>query len=1070
MLRFLLGLFALASSLAWAQLATLTGQVTDQSGAVVPNASVTITNTETGTKLAITTNSAGSYVMPFLQPGYYKLTVELTGFRTAVRPDIKLDVNQTARVDFVLQPGTISETVEVTAAAPLLQTESPSLGAQIENKTVVGLPLNGRDYTQLVTLSPGATPNHYSRASNGFSLNGGVTLQTTLLLDGTDNTNYEIGTDSGNMNALNPSVDAIQEFKVETANFSAEYGRSANGIVNVSIKSGTNAYHGNAFEFLRNDALDANDYFANRSGLARPPLRRNQFGATLGGPIVKNHTFFFLSYQGTRQTSSKTVAVTVPTGQMASGGFASAIYDPLTVVNGVRQQFPGNTIPASRLDPVGAKLAALYPKPNLPGNVNNFSANQGITSNADELDARFDQQFTQHDTAFFRYSRGTGQNEQSSIFDAPGNGSDGTLNSWPYVKPLRAWSFAAGETHIFSSTMINDVHIGYTHNASNQLATATQPLFSEFGFKGIPPSDEIKGLPAITVTGFSALGDRQWAPNLKQVQVAQLSDTASWNHGNHNLRFGGEIRYTYNFAYSANFPRGAMGFNGQFTSRVPGQGLGSAIADLLLGQTYTASLGTFQVAHLRNHYYGLFINDSWKITRKLTMTIGLRYDLQTPLWERDDNQANFDYEAGSPTFGTLIPAKSGDIRNRSFVNLDKNNFAPRLGLAYQLTPATVVRTAFGIFYGFPGYVGNNDSGTANPPYLVNVTVPSPTTASVSSVVLATGYPPGLVSPSNLNNPSVYSISSAFPMPVVSQWNFSVQRQFTNSMSATAAYVGSGSSYLSGLNDINAPVPGPGAVNPRRPFTTFGQVEYQSPYGHSTYHALQMSFEKRFSRGIATTASYTYSHSIDNVLNHEDNVGGSFPQNPRDLAAERASSGYDIRHRFVTSVVYELPVGKNGGFLGGSRVTRAALGGWQTGGIFVAQAGYPVTATINPSPANSTGPARPDQVCGANLPGGERDAYRWFDTSCFKPAAQFTYGNAARGVIRAPGLVNLDFIVNRNFHFTERRYIEFRTEFFNFSNSAHFNAPNAVIGTAPAGRITTTTTPNRQIEFGLKVWF
>lgn len=1053
-------LTAIACGCVWAQTATMTGEVKDPTGAVVPGARVTIGNMQTGTKTSVTTNSAGTYVIPFLQPGLYRLSVDVTGFRTAVRPDIKLDVDQTARMDFVLQPGSVSETVDVTATAPLLQTESPSLGAQIETKTVESLPLNGRDYTQLVTLSPGATPNHYSRANNGFSLNGGVTMQTTLLLDGTDNTNYEIGTDTGNINALNPSVDAIQEFRVETANYSAEYGRSANGIVSVTLKSGTNALHGDVYDYLRNDALDANDWFANRAGLSRAPLRRNQFGGTLGGPIVKNRTFFFVSYQGTRQASSNTVTVTVPTQQMAAGNFGNInVKDPLT-----GQQFPGNIIPTSRFDLVGAKLAALYPLPNLPGTVNNYSTNQGVTNNADELDARFDQQFTEHDNAFFRYSRGTGQISQNSLFAAPGNGTTGALGSWPYVEPLRAWSMAAGETHIFTSALVNDLHVGYTHNSSNQLDTATENLYDQFGIQGVPPSPLINGLPAITVTGFSGLGDRQWAPNLKQVQVVQLNDTVSWNHGSHNIRFGGELRYTYNYAFSSNMPRGVFAFNGQFS--------GSAFGDLLLGQTSSASLGTFQIAHLRSRYYGVFVNDSWKVTPKLTVNLGLRYDLQTPWWDRDNFQANFDDDAASPTFGTLVPAKSGDLKSRSFVNLDKNNFSPRVGFAYQLTPKTVLRSAFGIFYGFPGYTGNNDTGTANPPNLINITLTSPTTSKVSSVVLSKGFPVGLLSPTNLANPNIFGIAANFPMPTINQWNFSVQRQITGTMSATVAYVGSSSSYLSGLNDINQPTPGTGAVNPRRPFQQWGQIEYQSPYAHSSYEGLQASFEKRFSRGIVATGSYTYSHSLDNVLNHEDGVGGAFPQDRTNSDAEKASSGFDIRHRFVTSLVYELPVGKQGGFLGGSALTRTLFHGWQTGGIFVAQTGYAFTPTVSPNPANTTGPARPDRICDGNLDSGQRSVDQWFQTSCFKPAAAFTFGDSGRDVLVAPGLVNLDFLLQRNFYYRENRYVEFRTEFFNVTNSAHFNAPNAVIGTAPAGKITTTLpgAPDRQIEFALKLWF
>ncbi len=1067
-------LMLLGAVQAIAQTSQVTGVVQDPTKAVVAGATVIALNASTGLRRQTQSNASGVYAIPSLQPGTYELDVTKQGFKPVSQTGLTLEVDQVARLDFHLELGGTTETVSVTGAPALMQTETASLGQEIDNRRVVTLPLNGRDYTQLVTLSPGASPNNYSRASNGFSLNGGTTLQTTILLDGTDNTNYEIGLDSANINALNPSVDALQEFKVETANYSAEFGRSANGVISATIKSGTNAFHGDVFEFLRNDVLDANDFFANAGGLSRQPLRRNQFGGTLGGPIVRNHSFFFASYQGTRQSQSYSGLTTVPTGSAASGSFGtSTIYDPLNVVNGVRQQFSNNVIPTSRLDPVGLKLASLYPPPNLPGARNNYAYSQPATNDANELDLRFDQQIATSDTFFARYSRGWAQLNQGSVFAAPGNGGSGNIGAvggFPSDKPLTAWSVATGETHLFTPNLVNDFHAGYSDNSSNQLTLANRPLFADFGLQGIPPFANVNGLPDITVTGFSALGDRTFSPNLKHVQVAQINNTVSWNHGKHDFRFGGEFLKTYNFADSANLPRSSFTFSGQFTSRVPGQGTGSAIADLLLGQTASAGLGTFQLAHLRSLYYGFFINDSWKVSPSVTINLGIRYDLQTPLWERDNRQANFIIDPSNAQYGSLVTAQGGSILGRTFSNLDTNNISPRVGLAWKWNDKTVVRAGFGIFYGFSGYIGNNDSGTANPPYLTNVTTPSPTTAAVSSISLAKGFPPGFVDPAKVANPNLFGISTNYPMPTVDQWNFSVQRQAGKANTLTVSYVGSSSSDLPGLVDINQPTPGPGAVNPRRLFPTVGQVEYESPYGHSTYHALQSSFERRFSQGLSLTGSYTWSHALDNVHNHEDSVGGAFPQDPHDWAAEKSSSGFDLRQRFVLSAIYELPFGRPGGFLSGNKVLKAIVSGWQAGGIFVAQTGYPVSPSISPNPANSTGTARPNAICGANLPSGKRSIEEWFNVACFQPATAYQYGNAGRNIILAPGLINLDFLGARSFHFTETRYIEFRAEFFNFTNTAHFGAPNTTIGTAQAGSITATGSPSREIQFGLKVWF
>ncbi len=1066
---FALILFALYSSLAFAQTASIQGSVTDQSGAVVPNATITVANTDTGVRQTTTTNGQGIYVVPFLQPGNYSVKVERQGFEAATRPGVKLVINQSAGIDFTLQLGSSTQTVAVSADAEILQTQDASVGQDVDSKTISTLPLNGRDYTQLVTLAAGAAPNTNSRAKNGFTLNGSRTFQNTILLDGIDNNNYILGTDTGNINALTPSVDAIQEFKLETGNYGAQYGRAAGGVIIVSIKSGTNALHGSAFEYLRNDKLDANDFFANRNGLKRPPLRRNQFGATLGGPVVKNRSFFFVSYQGERQTSSSSGATTVPTPAMVHGDFSgvASVYNPFALVNGKRQQFPNNMIPTNLLDPSGAKLAALYPAPNLSGLVNNYGFNQPLTLNADELDSRFDEQITSKDLAFFRYSRGITESDQGSVFASPGNGGSG-FGQYPLNQPIRGWSAATGETHIFSPTVVNEFHAGYTHLDSTQIGPETEPLFGQFGIGGVPPLDGLNGLPQITLAGFSSLGSRNFNPNPKLVQVSQLNNTVSWIKGKHNLKAGFQMLLTHNYAGTSNNARGSMNFNGQYTSETPGKGTGSAIADLLLGQTNTAAISTPLIGRLRNRYYGFFIDDTWRLTAKLTLNAGVRYDLQTPLFERDDHIGNFDLDQSSATYGTLVAASSGGIASRSFVQLDKNNFAPRLGLAYQVTPKTVVRGAFGIFYGGLGYQDIAHSGSANPPYFLSVSIPSATNSALSNMVVSNGYPAGILVPANVQNPNLFSIASSYPMPATDQWNFSVEQQIPANVVVTLAYVGSSTSHLMGDVDLNAPPPGPGAINPRRPFPQFGTIVYQSTYGHSTYNGLQLTVQRRFTKGFSLLSTYTWSHSLDNVLNNEDGVGGSVTQDPHNTAAEKSSAGFDVRHRFVSSVIYEVPLGRSGHLLGDHALSRAVLGGWQLGGILVAQSGHPLTPGVSPNPSNSTTPERPDRVCDGNTGNGNID--QWFQVSCFALPAAYTYGNSARGTILSPGLVNFDGMLARSFAIGERVRLDFRAEAFNLTNSAHFGAPNTTIGTAQVGKITSTASPNRQLQFAARLVF
>jgi hypothetical protein len=1056
---------------AYGQTASLQGRITDQTGAVVPQARVTATNLGSGVNVSSTTNEQGAYNIPFLQPGIYTVTAEKQGFRAVVRSNVRLAIDQTAGIDMSLQVGEANQTVDVQAGAELLQTQTALVGQDIDTKTVSTLPLNGRDYTQLVTLGAGATPNGYSRAKNGFSLNGSQTFQNAMLLDGIDNNNYILGTDTGNINALTPSIDAVQEFRVESGNYGAQYGRAAGGVVIVSIKSGTNQFHGSAFEFLRNDALDANDFFANRSGLRKPPLRRNQFGGTFGGPIIRNHSFFFVSYQGERQTSSQSGVTTVPGPSMVEGNFSglAPIYNPFNVVNGVRQQFPGNVIPANLLDPVGLKLAALYPAPNLPGLVSNYGYNQRFIFNTDQLDSRFDEQISNKDLAFFRYSRGVVENDQGAVFAPPGSGGSG-FGQYPLNQPSRAWSMVIGETHIFSAALVNEVHAGYTHLDSDQVGPEDQPLFEQFGIKGVPPLPGLNGLPQIAVSGYSVLGDRNFNPNPKLVQVGQFNDTASWNRGNHSLKFGFQLLLTHDYAGTSNNARGSMAFSGQFTSQTPGVGSGSAIADLLLGQTNTAAITTPLVGRLRHRYYGIFINDNWRITPKLTLDFGLRYDLQTPMFERDNRMTTFDLNPQSPTYGTLVPAKDGDIQSRAFSALDTNNFAPRLGVAYQITPKTVVRSAFGIFYGGLGYQDIAHSGSANPPNFLSVTIPSATNASMSGLVASNGYPPGILTVQNVVNPNLFSLAPSLAMPATDEWNLSIERQLPGNNVLTMAYVGNSTSHLMADGDLNAPAPGAGAINPRRPFPQSGNIIYQSGYAHSTYHGLQATFQRRFSNGFSLLSTYTWSHSLDNVLNNEDSVGGSIPQDAHNTRAEKTSSGFDIRHKFVASAIYDIPLGRPNHWLGSSAAGRAILGGWQLGGIFVAQGGRPLTLTTSPNPANTTTPERPNRVCDGNLGGDQRTVDQWFQVSCFALPAPYTYGNASRGVIRAPGLVNLDALIARNFRIRERITLEFRSEFFNITNSAHFGAPGLTIGTAQAGRITADASPNRQIQFALRLVF
>lgn len=1066
---FLFVLFLVFTVGALSQTAQVSGRISDASGAVVPGAQISLTNQANGFKRDTVTNGEGYYRIPLLQPGTYEINVRKDGFKPIVQGNVTLNVEQVARLDFTLQTGAVSETITITSDVPLLNRETSSVGQIVDNKTVVTLPLNGRNYSQLAVLAPGATPNPGSRTEDGFSLNGNRLFQNSYQVDGADNNNYIFGVDTNTTQALRPSVDAIQEFKVETANYSAEHGRAAGGVISVAIKSGTNELHGSAFEFLRNDALDATNFFANRNRLRKPPLRYNQFGGTIGGPVWKDHTFFFFSYQGTRIRRSNTAVVTVPTADQKRGIFGTTnIYDPANVVAGARVQFANNRLPEARLDPVGKRIAALYPDPNQAGTVNNYASNQRESDNADQFDVRGDHAFSDRDKIFTRFSRSDRESLRSSIFAAPGNG--GAFGTLPLrVIPI-AWSVAGGYTRVFSSAMVNELRINFTKNDSDQLTTAEKSLYADFGIKGVPQYEGLTGLPTFNVTNYTGLGDRTFTPNPKQAKIFQINDGVSWTKGAHGLKFGGEFWRMLGYAGTSNQSRGTFTFNGQFTSRVPGTGTGNAIADLLLGQASAALITTQQIVYMSANNYGVYLQDNWKVSPRLTLNLGLRYEYTARFRERDQRHASFDLNPGSPTYGTVVLAKDGSHLDETFSNPDRNNFAPRLGFAWQVTDKTVVRGGGGLFYGGVGYYAVGQTTAASPPFFLSINFPTASTAAVSSVVLSTGFPADALSPTRAVNPAVGAQLRNYPFPTVYQGNLSIERELFGGFVGTIGYVTNSTTHLNGQIDMNAPVPGAGAVNPRRPFPTYGAINLFTGFGHSSYHSFQAKVERRFRNGFSLLSAYTWSHALDNTQDTEDTTSATIPQNQFNTNAEKGDSTYDLRHRWVNSVIFDLPFGREGNLGGGSSLARALFGGFQVGGIFVAQGGQPVNPSVAGNPANTTNPTRPNRLANGNLSRSSRTVDRWFDPAAFALPAAFTYGNSGRNVIRAPGLVNLDLLVGRNFIFTETKRLEFRGEFYNFTNSVHFGRPNAVIGSPQAGTITKTSLPNRQIQLGLRLVF
>ena len=752
---------------------------------------------------------------------------------------------------------------------------------------------------------------------------------------------------------------------------------------------------------------------------------------------------------------------------MRQGNFGSkAVYDPLTAAGGVRTQFANNTIPASRIDPVAAGLLPLIPLPTQAGTTNNYASNQSVVDNADQVDLRMDQALGQVSRMFFRYSWQDRSIDTAGLFDTDGLGGTTFGNEALLVTP-QAWSVAGGVTHVMSGTKLNEVRFGITQNKSGQETGVTESLFDDYGIKGVPDASRLDGLTSFAIDNYFRFGSRTFTPNDKFVRIVQFNDTFSWTLSNHTLKFGGEVRLRKSTTDSGFSARGSMTFNGQFTSRVPGTGVGDPFADFMLGQTSATGLSTFQVAGLSDTYGGVFAEDVWRLTSKLTLNIGMRYEVQTPPVEKEDQMSNFDANPGSPTYGTMVNAMDGSYADRAFMELDTNNFSPRIGLAYSLDPKTVLRSSYGVFFGGLGYMGNAQLGVSNPPYFTNVARNTASTAPVSVVVLANGFPADMLDPNKVTNPTVVSLPEDSPLSRTQQWNLTAERELPWSLAVSLSYIGSRTNDIRSQNDINQPVPGAGALNPRRPFPTFGTINEFASWGSAAYDALQAKVERRFTNGFSFLSSYTWSHALNDSSDGEDTLAGVSltPQDPNNKDAEWASSNTDVRHRFVTSFIYDLPIGDSG-----PDAVRVLLRDWQVGGVFTAQSGVPLTPTVSPNPANTTGTERPNRIGDGNLPSDQRSIDHWYDVSAFATPAQFTYGNAGRNLVTAPGIVNMDLLIARAIQLPGRYRLDLRGEVYNIANAVHLGRPEMNILSPSAGRITSTARPPRQIQIGARLSF
>jgi len=1077
MRRLELGLvFATISLLAQVDTGAISGVVSDASGAVVPGAKVTITGVDTGLQTALVTNAAGFYAAPALRPGLYRVSAAASGFRAETRTGIELRVQERLELDFRLEVGATATEVTITSAAPLLESETSSVGQVIPERTINDLPLNGRTFIQLATLVAGALPSNRTAERDNFVANGARPIQNSYLLDGVENKNRILGFDRSSAQIIQPVPGSIQEFKVQLSTFSAEFGQAAGGVVNVTMKSGANDLHGSLFEFFRNSKLDALPYFQPAGG-GRPAFLQNQFGATLGGPIRKNRAFYFGSWQSSREVNAAPQIGSVPEPALRGGNFGAArIFDPATTRPNpagsgfVRDPFPGSAVAANRWDTVATRLAALFPPANLPGVVRNYFYNPKERVNSDQFNIRVDHRFRDRDSIFGRVSWGGSRNTLPTTLPEP-------ANDFSVAEPT-AQSLAISETHTLSSSMINEFRFGFVRTRLQQQISAPR-RFDEFGIKGAVNDPFIRGLPQFAVQGWSSLGttgpgtlpiETTGSSNLpidKIGRVAQFIDNMTWIHNRHEVKFGADVQQVNMYGYATNAARPTFNFNGVYTQNPQARaGTGHAYADFLLGQSNNATVATPTVNEIRQHIVQGYLQDDWKVTTRLTLNAGLRYELAWPFYDLDDKYTNFILDSG-PLYGTFLEARNAAQagRGRALAGTDFNNFAPRIGLAFQAARRTVVRSAFGVFYGRDENIGVGRRLTNNPPHFIQRQFISDQVTP--NIVLASGFPADALDPKLVVNPVANSFPNDSPLPYVLQWNLNVQQELPGQLLFQIGYTGSGAHKLYFPLNVNTPPPGAGNIDARRPIRGVAGVFLYAPLFNSSYHALLGKVERRFSKGFSVLASYTWGHSIDGGASNNDQADPG-PQDPRNLKIHRGNSNFDIRHRFVLSGVWELPFGRGRAYLAGNPVLGALAGGWQLSGITSAQTGLPQSATLNFDPTNSGVTARPHRIRDGALPSGQRDPARWFDLEAFVPPPALVYGTSGRNILRAPGRVNSDVGVARRFALTEGARLEFRGEFFNLFNTPQFGLPGMVIGTPQAGIIPNVVTPERQIQLALRL--
>ncbi len=1145
--------------LAFAQrdLATLVGTVTDASGSALANAKITIIEEATNLKYEVTTNSNGEYIRPALKPGTYSVEAEATGFKKSLQRGFVLTAGDRTAINLQLTVGDITQSVEISAASPLLQTESTIIGQDLSAKQVSELPLGGqRTFTYLARLSPGvvpAEPGARDATGGGFSANGVRSNgQNNFLLNGVDNNVNVIDFLNQTSYVIGPSVEAIGELRVLTNGYNAEYGRGAGGVVNVTIKSGTNALHGAVFEFLQNDKLNANRWENNKNGSPRQPYHQNQFGAAVGGPIWKNHTFIFGDYQGTRiaAPSGQGANFTIPSAQQRTGDFsnllggqigvdalgrpilAGQIYDPasqrcLTNCSNpdpsqrgyIRDPFLGNIIPGSRIDPVAQKLINLFPAPTSatargvrPNN--NYFNPTNATQQVDQADLRVDHRISDKD----------------SIFGSLSWSNTNKFNAQPLPGALDATYFNSNSeedlarnamlsyTRVWNPSIISETRAAFTRLITSRLqANAGVDQFKAFGIGGYNPTTSLNGgLPSTNIDNYSGFGASDWLPSKEYNNVLDFIQNVAINKGSHAYKFGAEYRVIKFPFFQVPSPHGNISFNRNSTAypskdlASTGNGFstdtGDAYASFLLGEINNGQISTNNFISSFKTAWAFYGQDDWKITPKLTVNLGLRYELFSPIGERFGRQSNFDIDtltlyipkgkdqnAPLPSnFATAFPqvkVSRGEV-DRFLIKSDKFDFSPRIGAAYQWNSKTVFRLGYGIFYGGEenqgGYPNRGEAVPFNASIDLNRNIAG-TNYSVGDFGpnpyfngLQNGFPSNVF---NLPAPvSFRAIATNFRNPLVHKWNAAVQRELGRNTALELAYVGNHQAHQVSNPDPNAPyITGDPLANynARRPYPNIGGIASTTSYGYGNYAGFTTKLDKRYSSGLNGTLAYTYGHALSTTgttLSGSANFG-SF--DPRNNSLAYSTAAWDVRHNVVASFTYDLPFGKGRQYgANWNSATNFALGGWQANGILSFRTGQPFSIGSNAC-VGVFARCGVDLIPGKNpqdSPSGGRGPDGYFDTSAVKAPARLANGFGTPGNLglqsnTSPPTRTADFSLFKELPITERYRFQFRAEAFNIGNTPQFDRPGANLQDSSFGKVTSTQSfSERRMQMSLRFHF